>query len=1229
MKPSFHSLDPLSLPLAGSGLIEASAGTGKTYTIAALYVRLVLGLSCTARVPAEILVMTFTKAATRELAERIRSRLLEVARVLGGEAPAAEDRFVQDLLQVIPAGPDRAEAIWRLGQAAESIDESAIHTIDAWCQQMLREHAFDSGCLFDEELQSDERALLGAAAADYWRQEVVGLPEQDLDAVSGIFKSLDDLQRRVRDSVLHGAPVKPSDDPLRTVVSTWRQSREERLRSIKAAWPAHIESMRQWFAAIHSNRQHPAVRHVATASKVSQWLAQLQSWADQPSAASPGLSSAAQVRLSGRALRAVFSEAHMEADWPGQGVPPCFDAWDGLLPALAALPNLERAAVDHAAAGIRARMQALKLQSGRFGFADMLNRLDAALDPRIHGRRADRLRGRILSRFPVALIDEFQDTSPVQLSIFDRLYRMTENDPQRCLLLIGDPKQAIYGFRGADIRSYLQARSATAGRHYALARNHRSTQAVVDVVNRLFGQAESRSGAGAFLMGSDQARADAEAATPLPFWPVEARGRSERLETADGVVPALTIVFDPAHRNRDDSQDLCAALCAQRIAHLLKDPEAGFRDAGGPLRPLRPADIAVLVRDRHEARAVRSELARRRLLSVYLSDKESIFESPQALDVLRLLQAAAAPSDAALVRSALATPLMAWGLEALQHLAHDETLFDAQCERFRQLNAVWSRQGVLPMMRAAVHQLAMASRWHPDVAERWMTNVLHLAELLQAVSAQVEGLAALVRWLARQIADAQSGLSAAEQEMRLESDEDRIKVVSIHSAKGLEYPVVFLPFVSRVRAAEDDDTALRPGLADEERLQEDLRLLYVGLTRARHALWLGLSGTRFGSSKTYGWHRSAIGCLFSGPDERPFEQREQDVRAFAESWKGSPSHVKLEVLVDADPAAHAPLMAGRERLKPDDLLPVPRYTGTFDRNWSISSYSGLVREAMAEPASAAATEWVSAPFRQDEPDATGPIEVAAAPSLPGRTAPLVAPPWHRFPRGSAVGNFLHDQLEWLAEERFGLARSMELQRRLCAQVERLGWGEWSEPVLDWLVRVCEQPLPPLNAALSDLEAARPEMEFWFPSDGLSAQQVDHWCREHLFPGAARPQLRPHTLRGMFMGFADLIFVWKGRYGVIDYKSNTLGPDGAAYSPAAMTKAVLENRYDVQAALYQLALHRMLKVRLGPRYRPAEHLRGMIFYFLRGIDGPAGGCCTVDMPMAMLESLDARWPGRES
>ncbi|PIT73249.1 exodeoxyribonuclease V subunit beta [Limnohabitans sp. G3-2] len=1211
-----HALNPHSFPLRGSHLIEASAGTGKTWTIAALYVRLVLGhgdagsAPMRPMLPQDVLVMTFTRAATRELSDRIRARLTEAAQVFRGIAKTDDD-FLNQLQSEYGEGEPREQAAYRLALAAQAMDDAAVYTIDAWCQRMLREHAFDSGSLFEEQLVGDEAALRLLAVQDYWRLQLYPMATALVAQVQRVWRDVPALDKDMR--ALMAVPLPdPAPGTLAQAFGAALAERDAQLPALKQGWVEKADHLLGWIEGQLAPKKHGWNGTLLQLGRSQKWLESLKTWAqsDGDFKALKDAMGKGWDRFTPEGLLACRKNGD-EVAWPPES-----PAYAQLLEGLQALPEPAQAARLHARTHVLQRLAELKKRSGLFGFADMLQRLDVALaDPDSGERLAQRLR----EQFPVAMIDEFQDTSPLQFRIFDRIYRTAENRQDAALLLIGDPKQSIYGFRGADIHSYMAARRATAGRHHVLGTNYRSTQAVVDVVNRWFQISDD---AFAYRQGVDD---------PLPFQPVKAKGRSEVFTTRGGAVKAMTLVHDVTLRSQRDAQTHLSALCAEQIVAWLGDPQARFVDPKKGDQPLQPKDIAVLVRTGKEAAAVRDALRVRGVASVYLSDRDSVFASDEAQDLCLWLRGVAEPQDMRRVRAALGTRTVGLSLAELHELAtHDEVL-DLRSEQMRELRGVWQGQGVLAMLRQSLHVLHLAGRWRGQSdGERRLTNVLHLAELLQTASSQQGGEQALIRWLAQQIEEVKAGGAgdSEDQTVRLESDEDLVKVITIHASKGLEYPVVCLPFAHSHRMMEahktpvlqrDDGAGERPwtldfdkndtAAADRDRLREDLRLWYVGLTRARHALWVGWSPVTRGSGKSCVNHDSAAGHLLG--QGQAFE---------AADWL--PQLAALETDADAQ-------RLSVQRVSASEAVPItvwqraPRTTGLrdalsctarIDKSWTIASFSRLTRD-LSSQALAPMSMHLAAPRPADDE----PPEDAQTLPTPAAPAGSVAP-WHGFAKGPSAGNFLHDQLEWLAADGFVLDASKA--ERLKKRCDNAGYKTQADDVVQWLTRVVAQPLRGPARPLNALGALLPEMEFWLPAERLHAREVDALCQQYLLPGVSRPQLPDAQLHGMLMGFADLVFEHGGRYWVLDYKSNHLGDDDAAYTAQALDAAMAHHRYEVQAAIYMLALHRLLSARLGEAYDPAQQLGGAVYLFLRGIDGPAGGCCTLPAPLELLDGLDA-------
>jgi exodeoxyribonuclease V beta subunit len=606
--------------------------------------------------------------------------------------------------------------------------------------------------------------------------------------------------------------------------------------------------------------------------------------------------------------------------------------------------------------------------------------------------------------------------------------------------------------------------------------------------------------------------------------------------------------------------------------------------------------------------------------SVYLSDKDSVVESEEAIDVLRWLRAVSNPLDGALARAAFATATARLPLAELAHLAADEVAWEERVEQLKALHVTWQRQGVLAMLRRFVHELRLPARLLAEAGgERRLTNLLHLAELLQEASRELDGEQALVRWFAEQVEGAGEG--GDERVLRLESDAELVKVVTVHKSKGLEYPLVYLPFAVTARKVDgarrsfvefvgaDGARQIDLGLASESlafadgaRLEEDLRLLYVALTRASHFLWMGVASLASRKKGQNRLHECALGYLLGGGD--PITVTE--LRTHWEALRGDLDAIELHSLEPAEGCTELDRVEVRR-----DLVDAPVYTADFERDWSVGSFTSLARQASAAPMRA-----------QDE-------TLLEEPALETLPATIDDAPWHRFPRGSVPGNFLHEQLEWMAQEGFAIVDDANFETRLGLRCERAGWAHRKDDTIAWLRAIATTALPPLDAALADIANPLPEMEFWFPSERLAVAQLDRLCRERLLGGIDRGVLPERELHGMLKGFADLVFEHEGRYWVLDYKSNALGPNDAAYTRRAMAAGMAGHRYDIQGAIYMLALHRLLRSRLGADYDPARQLGGAVFLFLRGIaNASTRGCYLLEPDIELLDGLDNLLGARE-
>jgi exodeoxyribonuclease V beta subunit len=1269
------ALAPLRLPLRGSQLIEASAGTGKTYTIAMLYVRLVLahgdmlrnpGGAVMALMPPEILVVTFTEAATQELRDRIRARLSEAAQYFRQPESARDAQDDQDVLQQLRAdypAEDWSACARKLELAAEWMDEAAISTIHGWCKRMLREHAFASRSHFEQQLETDQSELLAEVVRDYWRQFFYPLGLAANRLIRAYWRDPLDLEAAVQPLLAHVdqfAPVSEQSSPAQTIARI-QTEKQQRLQALKQPWG-------QWLPELRDLYEQAKTEGLIDGRKLRadyfyNWLDKLNAWASDPQSEALDLGAGWK-----RLTPAGMAEAWKMLPAPAH---PAFAAIITLQQALSELPQAFNALLQHAACWIAQTFEQTRRQRAQIGFDDLLSGLEQAL----RGAQGERLAAVIRQQFPVALIDEFQDTDPLQYRIFERIYAPAENRQDCALVLIGDPKQAIYAFRGADIHTYLKARKALCGRIHTLNKNFRSTAALVEAVNHCFNLAEARDeGAGAFLF-RQPAPADGVAATdesnPVPFLAVAAQGRADSFCVRNQAVPALQLAVvlpEEGNASKETVLQQLADVCATQIVtwlNLGQSGQAGFQSETSAewQRSIQPGDIAVLVNNRNEASSIRSALARRGVRSVYLSDRDNVYATLQALEVQRWLAACAEPDQANLLRVALATSTLGLRLTELDALNHDETVWEARVMQFKAYRALWQRSGVLPMLRRLLFDFNCGERLlsaRPEAGteqngERRMTDILHLAEILQQASTHLEGEHALLRFLGEQIADAHNG--GGEQEgkrLRLESDAELVQVITIHKSKGLEYPVVCLPFISAARAVKATDVPLKwhdaagelqialqasdevLHQAERERLAEDLRKLYVALTRARYLTWLGLAPIKNNAPSAIGYLLGLSGLENPDPDGEQFLQALGEVAAAASAQAVHGLQVMTALASHLTPFA-APRPAAMQAATACRL---PR---AVREHWWIGSYSSLRISSQSQTAAASVV-----PDSLNLLDDTAQIEnlqetmyeqaVVSASAVVRRShsrTQLQTGSVHAFPKGAVAGTFLHDLLEWLANSAHGFATTSEqpqtLRDHLQAVCQARGWERWAEPLQRWLQRLATRDLPLAGESLQlqqlNKSSLRAEMEFWLPAKNVDLQRLDQLVMQHTLDGRPRPPLNEQALNGMLKGFMDLVFEHQGRYYVADYKSNWLGDvdADADYSAARMDEAIRSHRYDLQYVIYLFALHRLLRSRL-PDYDYERHVGGALYLFLRGIGAQTAGVHFERPPVSLMTALDVLFAG---
>lgn len=1210
---------PLDVPLdcAGLTLIEASAGSGKTRAITTLVARLVVERDLEL---AGLLIVTYTRAATAELKERIRRTLKSTWRAV--DSPGEGDDQARELVRHWKAaGVDAAMAARRLDLAIHDIDRANIHTIHGICARLLDEFSFECGLPFHCEITGSLDTCVTRATHDIWQKGAAAF-------TPGLARYMND-EKVSPESLAHwaaGVPLQPGLE-IHGVPETALTAKEG-----EAEWKASLAEARELWAEhgehfVSMLTQEHILRRTSYPEKGTR---------ERLTGIGDTLLDGDDDRLweSGRAGR--FGRTRLEgALLKGQTLPenPLVDAFERLEVAHDRVYSVYADVVRHIRKDILERVSSLRSklvrETRRLGYQDLLTELHDALA----GRNGTALARGMRERYPVALIDEYQDTDPLQTRIFTRVYEPPVKVPGTppVLFIVGDPKQSIYWFRGADVFSYLEAKKR-ARNTLTLRENWRSAPALVKGVNHLF---DTRA---PFLIDS------------IAFSPaVPGRDATPVLEVKGDKGPPLRVW------NLGDGITKAAATrqsvkrTGMEIEELLRAGESGKARLGG--RPLKGSDIAVLVRKRIQGRDIATDLRERGVGCIEIDDA-SVFETREAEQLERVLWALAEPGRITRERAMLSGDIFGLDSEELLAIKEDDATWNRWLERIDGWRHIWRVRGI----GTALHHILASGDGLTSYgnAPRRLSNVRHLIDVLQDAEADLRlGPASLATWFSRQLSDTVHRDETSL--LRLESDEDLVRIMTVHSSKGLEFPIVFCPFTWDVQSARtsrdntatchlerDDGTGtsypvvlnLDPGAGDLdaeliENFMEDVRLLYVALTRARERCMIAtarLARTKEISPLSWLLHQGPLGAGYvAGQNanttgewavplavrglytwvKSSFRDLSEDAwrQQIAQALEGSGGSIAQEPVSVAD---DAPEPASASQTGP--LLEARQFTRKLESIRHITSFSAL--SADHGPGG----RLIGRPDHDDD---------KGAPSDDSEETPSDGQSPFTFPRGATAGRCFHGILEAM-----DLNPEDDLDNICRRQLRHYGIdGSWASVARTVVVNArathLEEPGHE-GFRLADPLERLPELEFSFPAERLRRRCISECLTRHGYPDPIPSSASAQPIRGYLRGFIDLVIARNDRWYVLDYKSNWLGNRTGDYESTRLHPAMHNSGYTFQYLLYLVALDRYLATRITD-YDYERHVGGAFYLFLRGMDPEAGMTRGVwfDRPtQACIRDLDA-------
>ncbi|MHC8567588.1 exodeoxyribonuclease V subunit beta [Haemophilus influenzae] len=1202
-------LNPITLPLNQISLIEASAGTGKTYTIGSLYLRLLLkagenNFSRPLNVE-EILVVTFTEMATEELKKKIRERITDaIDKLIAFAETQDKSAFKNDeFLTALCHDLDIFEAIHRLKLAEQNMDLAAIYTIHGFCRRMLMQYAFHSGIHFNLELIKDQSDLLVRFANEFWREHFYPLDFESANFIATELVSPANVLSLLKADLGKDLQVEIENKqalsvPIQIFLPQYLGGYQKALNELKAFW---LESADEISAIITNElvKDYPKDqlkslnRKKYQVKRLGDWINKINQWSNNPRDY--------QINTT---LKDYFLQSSIEKNCEEStdknkdkkpATPfysPIFAELEKRVNALMTPDLLSKLTLYHYRQGLQQKLLDYKLNHQEKSFDDLLRLLCEALQ----GAQGDELAEMIRFQYPFAMIDEFQDTDSQQYAIFSKIYR---DNPEKNtgFIMIGDPKQAIYRFRGADIFTYLKA-SDEAQSRFELTKNYRSEKNLVDGVNALFDFPQSP-----FIYQN------------INFTAVDSRDDHLRFYLNGKAEPAYRFYLTESDKVNKTEM---AKICAISIQHWLKsavENQAVFQNED-TCKTLQAANIAVLVRDKNEAALVKNELQKLGIASVYLSDQNSVFDSNVAKELAWVLKACLNVAERPIL-NAIATALFGLNAADIHQIQQNEAYWQRWADSFAQYQQTWQRQGILAMLHQILLEQGISERLLSQATgERDLTDFLHLAEILQQAATLHESEAALLSWFEKQI----QGEGRQEAQIRLESERQLVKIVSIHKSKGLEYDLVWLPFLAapskdpskkdiNIYYSKERDETLwdienrNLNALCEETFAEELRLLYVALTRAKYQMAFALP-TQFDkkwNALHYVLSQGEIGkeIALSVPKDT-----ETLLQTFKEKMQ---DNVKIctKPNLEAFPALSI-------NTKNDDFK-ATEFTGNIEQDWRITSFTSIEQAHRRQNYFTESAGKKHAVFDDAKDyDSQNSIEISTALLNESESSIL------DLPRGKQVGTALHRHFEncYFSD----LANTEEIDKlRQSLQLDET----FTEPLQNWLQQISHTPLSnEIGIALADLanKDCIKEMPFYlairahFDVEAFNRALKAH----HHLPSEP---LQFEQIQGMVRGSIDLVFRHNGKYYLVDYKSNFLGSTLASYNQEALKKEMLHSHYDWQYLIYTLALHRYLKNVL-PRYDYDRNFGGVFYLFLRGMNGEPQSGVFYDRPsVELITELD--------
>jgi len=1143
------SIDIKNIDLQGTSLIEASAGTGKTYTITSLYLLLLMEKNFSVK---EILVVTYTVAATSELRSRIRKRLIHCLKVLKSEEDhdsndEAESRIFEKFNGI-------EEKIYHLESSIRNFDEAAIYTIHGFCQQALYEQAFNSNVLFNADLKGDETEEVESLVKDFWRgnfyettpiiaqyfiekkypESLYSMVKKYRQNPTVLFNLHEHFVSQQSIEILHGE-IKEAGELIKKILLS---DKEYLLKFFRDKDKIKLTSYRE-----------------STLKNIFEELSTLENIPD------------AKLLKKIRIFKPDFIDEQLKTDeFPQSDFPQIIESFiDKTDEFNQIMITYESIIKEKVLIFISENLDSLKKIKGIRSFNDLISYLHNALK----NSSNNSLHYALQKRYNAALIDEFQDTDPYQFYIFSSLF-----SSHGILYLIGDPKQAIYSFRGADLHAYLKA-SSSVNNQFTLNVNWRSAANLIKGHHELYRdiplpfllEGINYTEVSASEENQDNSFNGLVNKSPIQFWLLDSK-----MESSKGLISG------------EEARNVITANMIKEISILLDDKSQCFIDE----KKVSPQDVAVLVRSNREAELVKRSLKNYGIPAIIYGE-ESVFSSMATGDFFFCLRAIVYPTYERYLNTALSSLLIGYDAEKLIEIINSSGIISEDFQNFKKYHDLLISDGIYKSVSLMFDDYHIQERLLSlPGGEAHYSNVIHCLELLNRESIESGfGGEYLLNWFHEKISRNEKG---DDYRVRLDTDEEAVQIVTIHKSKGLEYPIVFCPFLwnsvktkdEAIYHSNDDLIMQLDPLTDQEKaivyhehMAESLRIFYVAITRAKNRLYLAwgrINGAE-SSPMAYMFHNSIFKYndkIISTPSQLP--QSDEISKEIENRFKDSEN---IEITyIDSSVDIPQNKIDLKKKVKAPQQIKVNLYA-----DYKIASYSSMAHSAVHHNDEELFNEDYEIPIKED----------------------IVEDNIFSFPAGAYAGSTLHEILERV-DYSHKEGREDIIENYLQHYSIDVKWIDVIQEMIDHTVNVFFNEA---EVSLKDIPRSNMlhEMEFNMAIHNIRPADISHILKKSSDYDKEVISLMEHLsvneIRGYLKGFIDLIFRVEDKYYILDWKSNHLGNDLEDYTTINCNKAMVSHNYYLQYHIYGVALHRYLETNLE-NYSYEENFGGAYYLFLRGL-----------------------------